>query len=195
MARSASASTVRSSRYSRMTEQVTSIERTTTTRRSQERRRQVHRPARQEAEAARGHHRRVHRLRRRAGVPALLPGRRLHAAGAGGGRCRHGRIWVDPLKCVGCKKCVTPRAGGHVPRWLPVGRHRHGANVANGRQSMASSRTEAAAKQLVRRVHVRHSSTGPSSATTTSTRCATAPSRSPATSSCISIRSPFRATR
>jgi ferredoxin len=39
-----------------------------------------------------------------------------------------GRVIVDPLACIGCKRCISKGPDGHVPRRVSLGRHRHGQN-------------------------------------------------------------------
>ena len=46
-----------------------------------------------------------------------------------------GRIEVDPILCIGCKKCVSKGPEGCFLRRLSLGRHRHGRHYGSGKSS------------------------------------------------------------
>ena len=54
----------------------------------------------------------LYRLRRFARVRALLSRGRLHVLGARRRSSPFGRIEVDPVLCIGCKKCVSKGPDG-----------------------------------------------------------------------------------
>ena len=68
--------------------------------------------AQEETERTRRHHRMLHRLRRLAGVRGILSGGRLQFWVPDEDSTPFGRIAVDPILCIGCKKCLSKGPDG-----------------------------------------------------------------------------------